>query len=395
VVFDYQTTRVFSKKYQKTGFYNEIKLNGSTNDCHPLCTGMQSALDDGYRSIDHLTQHYQQRAGETSTTQLLLSHVVTIRNFYQYISRSFLDSSEDILTKSVTTRRCPPRLILLVRRASRTLRFVSCHFATKLLKELVIMLHDLILECKMAIDLMNQNLSNHDTLECEKLEYKMQYEQVLYEREIAMPKANMDFSMERLNPYLEQYVDKRTFSHVNTLLENVKDFLQARDIHLCLDDDELKRALIQVPLILDILSLDFPLDERDSITRESIRNKLAEDRPVSEPLDEHVLHRITRKEVLLQNEAKTEKITDIIKRCQWIVFLGDPGSGKSTLMRFLAQYHADHLLNPETSKQGTHRIPVAVRLSSFAEKCAANESLSLLDYIYATKKLMAKVLERC
>jgi predicted NACHT family NTPase len=137
------------------------------------------------------------------------------------------------------------------------------------------------------------------------------------------------------------------------------------------------------------------LDERDSITRESIRNKLAEDRPVSEPLDEHVLHRITRKEVLLQNEAKTEKITDIIKRCQWIVFLGDPGSGKSTLMRFLAQYHADHLLNPETSKQGTHRIPVAVRLSSFAEKCAANESLSLLDYIYATKKLMAKVLERC
>jgi hypothetical protein len=63
------------------------------------------------------------------------------------------------------------------------------------------------------------------------------------------------------------------------------------------------------------------------------------------------------------------------------VILGDPGSGKSTLMRFLALTGISRALQERYQAQADSRLPVLVILRRYADELKTRPNLSLLDYI--------------
>ncbi|CAF2543739.1 unnamed protein product [Rotaria sp. Silwood2] len=73
---------------------------------------------------------------------------------------------------------------------------------------------------------------------------------------------------------------------------------------------------------------------------------------------------------------------NIIRLKRWIVILGDPGSGKTSFVRWLVCHLAQTLLNEQHSTDyGPLRIPILIRIGEFAEILNEQPSLSLFDYI--------------
>ncbi|CAF1560966.1 unnamed protein product, partial [Adineta ricciae] len=75
-------------------------------------------------------------------------------------------------------------------------------------------------------------------------------------------------------------------------------------------------------------------------------------------------------------------ITQVLRENRWVVALGHPGSGKSTLSQWVALQLAQGIMNKkETTDFGPARIPILIRIAEFAEALRENDTLSLFDHI--------------
>ncbi|UJR20398.1 hypothetical protein I4U23_023529 [Adineta vaga] len=80
---------------------------------------------------------------------------------------------------------------------------------------------------------------------------------------------------------------------------------------------------------------------------------------------------------------KTMKAEDIIRTKRWIVIQGDPGSGKTSFVRWFVNHLAQTLLLNEqhSTDYGPLRIPILIHIEEFAEILTKQPSLTLFDYI--------------
>ena len=75
-----------------------------------------------------------------------------------------------------------------------------------------------------------------------------------------------------------------------------------------------------------------------------------------------------------------DNILDILENYRWVVFLGDPGSAKTTLARWLTLECAKKFLeNKLTNNNLSARLPILVRIGEVASVLDNDSSLSLMD----------------
>ena len=107
-----------------------------------------------------------------------------------------------------------------------------------------------------------------------------------------------------------------------------------------------------------------------------------------------------RPSVLGERKVEVLNLAEAFRRHRWLVILGDPGSGKTTVARWLALHLTQACLQgekrvlvpanhvdpnaPVTAAPvdlGPARMPVLLRVSDFAEARKDNPTLSLIDYL--------------
>jgi predicted NACHT family NTPase len=76
-----------------------------------------------------------------------------------------------------------------------------------------------------------------------------------------------------------------------------------------------------------------------------MRQALMRDRYSFKLTDGYILDRIYDKSYFSNNSRTTEPIVDILKRYRWIVLLSEPGSGKTSSLRYFAHSTASNILN--------------------------------------------------
>lgn len=95
----------------------------------------------------------------------------------------------------------------------------------------------------------------------------------------------------------------------------------------------------------------------------------------------------------LKSTELTENVASVIKEDRWSVIFGDPGCGKTTLLRWLTKQYTISVLNEEQSvilegidgqteiNVGPSRLPILIRVGELTSWLDANPSLTVMDYI--------------
>ncbi len=72
---------------------------------------------------------------------------------------------------------------------------------------------------------------------------------------------------------------------------------------------------------------------------------------------------------------------EAMESCDGMVVLGDPGSGKSTFLKYLAIRHARELLSSGNEDLVNCRLPIIVPIASYAAALKTNSQLALFDFL--------------
>ena len=149
----------------------------------------------------------------------------------------------------------------------------------------------------------------------------------------------------------------------------------------------------EIPLTRSFLQL--RTDKSTSFERSASRRLLIEQNSPNE-----IWQRLVSAPYMLSNVERNRCVTeenineeDILRTKRWIVILGDPGSGKTSFVRWLVAHLARKLRSNEQYSTNfcPLRIPILIRIGEFADVLRSQPSLSLFDYI-GQHKWMGKMI---
>ncbi|CAF1232096.1 unnamed protein product [Adineta ricciae] len=81
---------------------------------------------------------------------------------------------------------------------------------------------------------------------------------------------------------------------------------------------------------------------------------------------------------VVSKDYQVETITNVLEYNRWIVILGDPGSSKTTLLRWITRLFAEFALH---GRELPIRIPILIRIGEFATWLEKHQDKTLMDYI--------------
>lgn len=221
---------------------------------------------------------------------------------------------------------------------------------------------------------------------------KMELEGKLEQRETQFKKIYGDRkSLEKLvethrnllGEYLQTCISFHSMLQVPGLIENVNDLLyncfQQKNITLSSQSKErLETRLkhIEIPLELSHRSLHSLRSTFSSSTKA---------RDIDDTKENPFFPWIEQ----LQHEKYYEKksIEDCLKEYRWLVILGDPGSAKTSLLRWIMQIFSKAVLGGderiliEGTDWGPVRIPILIRIGEFVQWREEHPTSTLMDYI--------------
>ncbi|CAF3857852.1 unnamed protein product, partial [Rotaria sp. Silwood1] len=92
-------------------------------------------------------------------------------------------------------------------------------------------------------------------------------------------------------------------------------------------------------------------------------------------------------QIKINRSDKAEHITNILRCNRWIIILGDPGSAKTSLLRWITRVFAESILNGQerVALEGDDsipvRIPILIRIGEFAMWLKQYPTKTVIDYI--------------
>ncbi|CAF1076337.1 unnamed protein product [Adineta ricciae] len=231
----------------------------------------------------------------------------------------------------------------------------------------------------------DESIEKLDLMQCLsllKLEIKMEEREIQFEKNFGRRKTFLELAEQHrvlLDEYLQACYSLHSKIQIQGLVENVDGFL--REMSCTADvqtSDRLETRLnsIDIPLIC-------PYQLFQSCTPRSF-------------LDFQSRHQSTdgenvflpgMDEIKINYDAGMLKIHQRLLESRWLVVLGDPGSSKTTLLRYITQLFASAVLQGKThvatdaDNCGPLRIPILVRIGEFSERQNIDPNLTLFDYI--------------
>ena len=210
---------------------------------------------------------------------------------------------------------------------------------------------------------------------------RMNFEKTLEQRQLQDQnirkerKSLNDFLHEHkefFDAYLQTCISLHSTVQVQSLIENTDDFLEK-----IFENSNMQMRLteplkcITMPLEFSnraLCSLDRNLFEINDAYTE-INTKLGDFLPSRQPN--------------VKNIGATKTIESILGLNRWIVILGDPGSAKTTLLRWITQIFAKaaSCKKEKVDFDLPVRIPILIRISEFVEWISQNRTGTLIDYI--------------
>ncbi|CAF1434504.1 unnamed protein product [Adineta ricciae] len=210
------------------------------------------------------------------------------------------------------------------------------------------------------------------TNEKKRMQREIQFQHKFGKRKIFKDLVNEKAKL--VNEYLHNCIYVYSKVQIDDLIENINDFVlencQLNEISV---KEQLQRIDIKIDCSKHLLA---DIEDHFSTTIELCRTANR---------DSNTFFPSIESELSGFGESKT--IETLLEYDRWIVILGDPRSGKSTLLRWILCIFAeaicnnDEQVNLNENHYVPNRFPILIRLTEFSTWLYENQSKTLYDYI--------------
>lgn len=185
-----------------------------------------------------------------------------------------------------------------------------------------------------------------------------------------------------LKEYLQTCVSLHSKIEVTGLIDNIDDFLYKNcdPAHFLLTQKNRQR------LEEELVCIKIPIDYSDR-SLEDKRSVFSAEGNVKKTTNTILDNLLTSTQEELAIGSRTSSTIVVLESERWLIILGDPGNGKTTLLRSIMRIYADALYNNRDkvilgrNEHTVFRIPVLIRVSEYASWLQNNPRKSLIHYI--------------